>query len=273
MECPKCKMNMRVQNELKGYNKNGEPEFQKVFYCDRCMLKVFDDTPEIKKESTLSTVACVLSIFVFTSFVGAILGIIDICINDKSKRHVGSWFAIIVFVIVLISGIGGFTLKSENGNKTEKESSYEETYQETQEKEILEVETQIENEVAEEVIEETEEEYKASCEEYKYKDVLRNPEDYVGKRIKITVKISTVHEASWLNDTKYYFAYSKSDYGWYGDKYGIFDKRENQGLKLLEDDIITVYGEIADPEYTTSLIVSGSELFCIDMKYIDFISE
>lgn len=121
--------------------------------------------------------------------------------------------------------------------------------------------------------EETEEEYKASCEEYKYKDVLRNPENYVGKRVKITVKISSVHEKSWLNSTKYYMAYSQSDYGWYGDRYGVFDLREEQTLKLLEDDIITVYGEISDPEYTSSLIVNGSETFCIDMKYIDFISE
>lgn len=120
---------------------------------------------------------------------------------------------------------------------------------------------------------ETEEEYKASCEEYKYKDVLRNPEEYVGKRIKITVKISSVHEKTWLNDTKYYMAYSQTDYGWYGDRYGIFDLRKDQTLKLLEDDIITVYGEISDPEYTKSLIVNGSETFCIDMKYIDFISE
>lgn len=121
--------------------------------------------------------------------------------------------------------------------------------------------------------EETEEEYKASCEEYKYKDVLRNPEEYVGKRIKITVKISSVHEKTWLNDTKYYMAYSQTDYGWYGERYGIFDLRKDQTLKLLEDDIITVYGEISDPEYTKSLIVNGSETFCIDMKYIDFISE
>lgn len=120
---------------------------------------------------------------------------------------------------------------------------------------------------------ESEEEYRASCEEYAYKDVLRNPEQYIGKRVKVTVKISSVHEASWLNDTKYYFANTKADFGWYGDRYGVFDYRVTQDPKLLEDDIITVYGEIADPQYTSSLIISGSETFCINMKYIDFISE
>lgn len=121
---------------------------------------------------------------------------------------------------------------------------------------------------------ETEEEYKSSCKEYAYKTVLREPEKYVGERIKITVKISSVHEASWMNDTKYYFANSNDENDWWlGDRYGVFDKREEQKPKLLEDDIITVYGEIADTEQTTSLIVSSSEIFCIDMKYIDFISE
>lgn len=121
---------------------------------------------------------------------------------------------------------------------------------------------------------ETEEDYKSSCQEYKYKDVLRNPSDYVGKRVKVKVEISTVHEKSMFNDVKYYFAYDQGEYGYFtGDRYGIFDKREAENPKLLSDDIIVVYGEIADPEYTKSLIISSSELFCIDMKYIDFISE
>ena len=121
---------------------------------------------------------------------------------------------------------------------------------------------------------ETEEDYKSSCQEYKYKDVLRNPSDYIGKRVKVKVEISTVHEKSMFNDVKYYFAYDEGEYGYFtGDRYGIFDKREAENPKLLSDDIIVVYGEIADPEYTKSLIISSSELFCIDMKYIDFISE
>lgn len=207
-----------------------------------------------------------------------------VCPNCRKKQGGKlKWIIIAVVVLVIIGSMAGGSDESNNSNvassstnKTTVETSNEKNTIEdnvsnsnTEVEEIIEIETET---VIEEPIE-TEEEYKASCEEYKYKDVLRNPEDYVGKRIKVTVKISTVHEASWLNDGKYYFAYSESDYGWYGDKYGIFDRREEQNPKLLEDDVITVYGEISDPEYTTSLIISSSELFCIDMKYIDFISE
>lgn len=121
---------------------------------------------------------------------------------------------------------------------------------------------------------ELEQEYKDSCKEYKYKDVLRNPNDYIGERVKVTVKINTVVEESWINDCKYYFAYSNDEYDWWsGDEYVVWDKREEEKPKLLEEDIIIVYGEIADTEHTVSLITSGSEVFAIDMKYIDFISE
>lgn len=173
------------------------------------------------------------------------------------------WF-IIAFVIIMV--IGSFSDESEEPNKSI-ENEVSESAENNKSEESAEV-------TDKETIEETEEEYKASCVEYKYKDVLRNPGDYIGKRIKVTAKISSVHEASWMNDTKYYFAYSNDEYDlWLGDMYGVFDERSEENPKLLEDDIITVYGEISDPEYTTSLIVSGSELFCIDMKYIDFISE
>lgn len=122
----------------------------------------------------------------------------------------------------------------------------------------------------------SEEEYKNLCKEYNYKDVLRNPENYIGEKIVITVKISSVHEKSWSNPTKYYFAYSESvpDSGYYlGDRYGIFDERENADLKLLKDDVIKVYGEIADTEQTQSMIVMSEEIFCINMKYVELLEE
>lgn len=123
----------------------------------------------------------------------------------------------------------------------------------------------------------TESEYKNACKEYKYKDVLRNPENYIGQKIVITVQISTVMSKSWLNPTIYYFAYSEYKPGtdiYMGDLYAIFDKRKNQDeLKLLEDDVIRVWGEIIQPEETTSLIVNPEEVFCIDMKYVELISE
>lgn len=55
-----------------------------------------------KKDSVLSIIAAAFALFTITCFVGLIIGIIDLCINDKNKRHVGSWFAVIWFVIFVI---------------------------------------------------------------------------------------------------------------------------------------------------------------------------
>jgi hypothetical protein len=204
-----------------------------------------------------------------------------VCPNCRRKQGGALKWVIIAFLG--IGFIGAMGSSDEETKTTEQVASntnpvkVEEVKQEQPKANEANVQTEA-SEIAESetvvVPQETEEEYKASCQEYKYKDVLRNPSDYVGQRIKITVKISTVHEASWANTEKYYFAYSNDEHGWWsGDRYGVFDKRDDKELKLLEDDIITVYGEISDPEYTSSLIVSSSEVFCIDMKYLDFISE
>lgn len=82
-----------------------------------------------------------------------------------------------------------------------------------------------------------------------------------------------MHEQNWMNSTKYYLSYSEGEYGWYGNLYGIFDLRQDDSFKILSDDIITVYGEIVSPEYTSSLVLSSQEIFCIEMKYMEFISE
>lgn len=54
---------------------------------------------EKKKDSVLSILAIIFSLFIITSFVGLILAIIDLALNDKSKRHLGSWIAIIFFLL------------------------------------------------------------------------------------------------------------------------------------------------------------------------------
>lgn len=54
-----------------------------------------------KKETTLSIVACIMGLLTITSFIGFILGLIDICKNDKTRSHKGSIFAIIMFILVM----------------------------------------------------------------------------------------------------------------------------------------------------------------------------
>lgn len=114
---------------------------------------------------------------------------------------------------------------------------------------------------------ETREEYIASCKsDYKYKDILRNPSDYKGQRIVIDVKIYQVHDG-------YYFANANDEYGWWiGDTYCINDK-SNGVTKILDGDVIRVYGEIDGTVNTMSLIVKSEELVSINMKHYEILEE
>lgn len=236
------------------------------------------------KQSVFGIISLILGIlgflgscFVFgivPSVLGIILAIIGLCQKDRAKGTAiaGLILSIIGTAIAGISLMFGFAFLEEDAGTTSTTTDIVEKQEQTTSEVTEEVKT--EETTTEEVVVETEEEYKESCQEYAYKDVLRNPEDYVGKRVKIPVMISSVHEESILNSTKYYFAYSEGEYGWYsGDYYAIFDERVDNSLKLLSDDVIYVYGEIAESEYTSSLILMSEEVFAIKMKYVELLEE
>lgn len=195
------------------------------------------------------TICCIIG--VIPCFIGMVLGVVAIS-NYESNTGVAkaglivSVVGLCFFGMAIYLGNGGSTSPTEDTEVQESESD---------------------------VIFESAEDYKASCKEYVYKEVLRNPENYVGERVKVVVKISTVKETSWTNDTKYYFARAEEDGRFFGGRYAIFDKRYDESFKILEDDIIVVYGEISEPKQTTSLIVNGTEVFCIDMRYMEFLGE
>lgn len=266
---------------------------------------------KIKDHSTLSIVLGVVGILMCATIIGVIPAAIGLYfavdgverIKEKKKKFI---VAIVLCVIgILLSIVPSRASKDSSGEKATtatEESKQESTTDGSGDADIEKAEDQpkdesaTDNPDAEKVTDEkTEEEKKAelkkekakkkkqekkfreSCEEYNYKDVLRNPDDYVGKKVKIEVKISSVHNESWLNSDKYYFARSREDaeddYFW-GDEYAVIDKREDtDDPKLLEDDVIMVYGTIAEPEETKSLILNSEEVFCIDMKYVDLLAE
>lgn len=208
-----------------------------------------------------------------------------ICPNCKKKQSSPLKIAGLIFVVfIILTIIGGSNSKDDKSTsqsastKEQSSSSNDNVSKPNDESPVSEAAQSIETtesvETAPAEPEISEDEFKSLCQEFNYKDVLRNPSDYVGEKIKVTLKLSTVHESGILNPVKYYFGYTKGDYDlWYEDRYGVFDKRYDDSLKLLSEDIIEVYGVITDPEYTKSLIVNSEEVFCIDMYYVDLISE
>lgn len=74
-----------------------------------------------KKDSKLSIAAAITALFIFTIPIGFILAIVDLIKSkgDKSQRHLGSYFAIVSFVLFLIVAFGnGSGNRSNNANAT-----------------------------------------------------------------------------------------------------------------------------------------------------------
>ena len=70
------------------------------------------------KDSELSIVAAILALFTCTAWMGFIIAIIDLVTSSNNKikkRHLGSYFAIVCSIVVLLMGITSF-LNSENRN-------------------------------------------------------------------------------------------------------------------------------------------------------------
>lgn len=117
--------------------------------------------------------------------------------------------------------------------------------------------------------EEIQQEQSVSCEEYaslctffEYDSLLRTPEEFMGEKIKLNLKIKQKIEK--LTET-YYRCESLID----GKEYCIVDMR-NSDINLLLDDIITVYGECAGTKRTTrALLGTTVEVPKINMIYCE----
>ena len=82
---------------------------EKAEQCPHCGCPLIPLTKDgKKKDSPLSIVAAVLAFFSVAPYIGYvafILAVIDLGLNNKTFRHLGSWFTIVfvIFVAILTS--------------------------------------------------------------------------------------------------------------------------------------------------------------------------
>lgn len=162
----------------------------------------------------------------------------------------------------------------ETTTSAEETTTLEETT--TQEETITEPEeTTIEAELT--VTEaESEDEFKSSCQEIGYKKLLRTPDDYVGQRIVITAEVQQIIDGGLFDDSKYYRVQTDNDDSGYffDDEYFMYDERADDDMKILDDDVLKIYGEFTGLE-TMKRVITGSkdEVPVIKAYYIELISE
>lgn len=118
--------------------------------------------------------------------------------------------------------------------------------------------------------------YKAQCRQMDYKELFRYPDKYKGTKVMVKVRVAQIVSANFSGSRKAWRAYTdNSGYGFYADdEYYMLDKRGGDAVKILDDDIINVYGEFTGLEKITRALTSTTdELPRIEVKYADLVEE
>lgn len=172
------------------------------------------------------------------------------------------WWFIAIIVLIVLSAIGGSGSSSDGSASSSKSTS--------------KASTSTASSVASVVPEISEDDYKAECQTVDYKELCRYPEKYEGTKIVVKVKVSQIIDANFSGSEKAWRTYTdNSGYGFYADdEYYMLDKRGGDAVKILDDDIITVYGEFTGLEkITRALTITTDELPRVEVKYADLVDE
>ncbi len=172
------------------------------------------------------------------------------------------WWFIAIIVLIVLSAIGGSGSGSDSSASSSKATS--------------KASASTASSVASVAPEISEDDYKAECQTVDYKELCRYPEKYEGTKIVVKVKVSQIIDANFSGSEKAWRTYTdNSGYGFYADdEYYMLDKRGGDAVKILEDDIITVYGEFTGlEEITRALTSTTDELPRIEVKYADLVEE
>ncbi len=115
--------------------------------------------------------------------------------------------------------------------------------------------------------EEIESHYKAACVEYSYDTIARDPDKYEDTYGRYTGEIIQVLESN--NNYEMRVNITKDNYGYYEDTiYVVYAKKEDEP-RLLEDDIITIYGINLGTTSYESIFGATITLPCVYAEYID----
>lgn len=220
------------------------------------------------------------SIALLPAIVGVILGIIDIIKKNKTKEKKGQSIAglimsvisiiVIVFWVFVASGIevdtnSNFTNEYLANKQIEEQEKAQKEELRKQEEERQKIEQQKQKEEQEKQYIEN---YKASCENYNYKEIARNPGNYKGNKVKFTGEVIQVQEVG-SNSIILRVNVTKNKYNYYEDTIYCTYKYSDNESKILQDDIITLYGECKGDTSYTSILGQKITIPKVEIKYIE----
>ena len=238
-----------------------------------------------KKKNTIGILSLILGIAglllscvivgIVPAIAAVVLGIIGIVKNNGKGQSIAGIvcgiIGILIFLFALIisgttdtGSVADAQKQTEAAEKQQKESS-DSKYSESEKKDTKKSEEQMQKEFID------------SCQEFDYKKIARNPDDYIGQNFKVTVQIYSKSEGGLFTES-YMKAYTDDGSGTYFDKMiYVFDEQNDSSashVNVLENDIITVYGTFEGMEDTTNMLNGEkSKDVALHMKYAKLISE
>lgn len=115
----------------------------------------------------------------------------------------------------------------------------------------------------------SEDEYKAQCSSVAYEDIARNPNDYIGQKAVFKGKVVQVQE-TYGENIVLRINVTKGQYDWWDDTiYVDYKRKDDNESRVLEDDIVTVYGEIKGIKTYTAVLLNQISIPHIKAEYID----
>ena len=220
------------------------------------------------------------------AIIGLILGIIDIVKKTKSGMKKGQSIAglilsAIAIVVIIFWAIVAFQVEVETNsnftneyleNKQAEEQQAEEQKQkeEQERKEEEEKRKQEEEKKKQEDAKKQKTDYKNSCKTYEYKEIARNPEKYKGKQMKFEGEVIQVIEG-YFDTVNFRINVTKNEYDFWEDTvYGSYTYSDGES-KILEDDIVKIYGECEGTTSYTSIFGQKITIPKINIKYIELV--
>ncbi|HHT02889.1 MAG TPA: hypothetical protein GX005_01030 [Bacteroidales bacterium] len=182
----------------------------------------------------------------------------------KKQFYKKWWFWAIILGVGLI---GSFVQEDEEKEKapvTKQEDAAERT---KEEKKVKEKEPEQTEEEKEEEEEKTRKTYIGSAEEFGYKDIAREPDKYEGKIAKFTGEVTQVVEAT-FGDPAYRISVNENEYGLWEDVIYVTYKVKDGDVRILEDDIVTIYGELKGLQKYETVLGNKMSIPSLAAKYI-----
>ncbi len=138
----------------------------------------------------------------------------------------------------------------------------------TEKEEITSTTTTVVTTIDEKAVEE---EYKSTCETISFKDLARNPDSYIGKTFAFTGKVIQVLEPEQGEEVTLRINVTKDKYGYWDDTIIAAVDIPKGADRILEDDIITIYGDCAGLYTYESVFGQNISLPAILIRYYNLV--